>query len=416
MRCAIVSRATSGATALLVALVLAGCRGQEMPAPPPPAPPPPAAVSIVALPSGPANTPEPMRPKPTLPPTDAPSATPTRTVSPTPAPTSTPTPTRAPEPVRLTAGGCCTQPFWSPDSEQVRFIDKPEPGSPVGIWGVSVDAPGDGPILVTERVEESLAQGGYLVEAGNDMTIIERLSDGKRWTVSAARGRNVLISPDQQRLAWSITNDDLPPDQQSAAVWVANLDGSDARQVATLRRGGLSGWISEDALLVSGRENTAPVEQALSVLSLADGTLTELARAERLRSPMLSPSGAWVAFYTTFDENPARNGLWLARTEPAPGDRPQLLPRDFFGSYQWRGCLESCSPEQDRLIVVPFRPDAEHHQFLELDPVTLAARALTDPQVTPVKIANGDWRVSPDGRYVAFVESRDRNVWIIVLP
>ena len=74
------------------------------------------------------------------------------------------------------------------------------------------------------------------------------------------------------------------------------------------------------------------------------------------------------------------------------------------------------SPEQDRLIIVPFRPHAEHHQFLELDPVTLAARPLSDPQVTPVKIANGDWRVSPDGRYVAFVESRDRNIWIIALP
>jgi Tol biopolymer transport system component len=226
----------------------------------------------------------------------------------------------------------------------------------------------------------------------------------------------VLLSPDQQRIAWSITNDDLPPDQQVAAVWIANLDSSGARQVATLRRGSLSGWISEDALLVSGRENAGGGEQVLSVLLLADGTLTELARADRLRSPQLSPSGAWVAFYTTFAENSAQNGLWLARTAPAPEDRPQMLPRELFGSYQWRGCPTGCSPEQDRLIIVPFLPDAEHHHFLELDPVTLAARPLSDPQVTPVKIANGDWRISPNGRYVAFVESRDRNIWIIALP
>ena len=298
----------------------------------------------------------------------------------------------------------------------MRFIDRPGSGSPLGIWGVSVDAPGDGPVLVTERVEESLARGDYLVEAGGGTTTIRRLSDGKSWPVNAARGRNVLLSPDQQRIAWSITNDDLPPDQQVAAVWVANLDGSGARQVATLRRGSLSGWISDDALMVSGRENAGGGEQVLSVLVLADATLTELARADRLRSPLLSPSGAWVAFYTTFDEDPAQNGLWLARTAPAPGERPQMLPRELFGSYQWRGCPAGCSPEQDRLIIVPFRPDAEHHQFLELDPVTLAARPLSDPQVTPVKIANGDWRVSPDGRYVAFVESRDRNIWILALP
>jgi hypothetical protein len=298
----------------------------------------------------------------------------------------------------------------------VRFIDRPGSGSPVGIWGVSVDAPGDAPVLVTERVEESLALGDYLVEAGGGTTTIKRLSDGKSWPVNAARGRNVLLSPDQQRIAWSITNDDLPPDQQVAAVWIANLDGSGARQVATLRRGSLSGWISEDALMVSGRENAGGGEQVLSVLVLADATLTELARADRLRSPLLSPSGAWVAFYTTFDEDPAQNGLWLARTAPAPEDRPQMLPRELFGSYQWRGCPAGCSPEQDRLIIVPFRPDAGHHQFLELDPVTLAARPLSDPQVTPVKIANGDWRVSPDGRHVAFVESRDRNIWILALP
>ncbi len=44
------------------------------------------------------------------------------------------------------------------------------------------------------------------------------------------------------------------------------------------------------------------------------------------------------------------------------------------------------------------------------------ARQLTDPATTPFKIANGDWRVSPDGRYVAFVESSDRNIWVIALP
>jgi Tol biopolymer transport system component len=42
-------------------------------------------------------------------------------------------------------------------------------------------------------------------------------------------------------------------------------------------------------------------------------------------------------------------------------------------------------------------------------------RQLTDPAVTPFKIANGDWRISPDGRYMAFVESSDKNIWVIEL-
>jgi Tol biopolymer transport system component len=38
-----------------------------------------------------------------------------------------------------------------------------------------------------------------------------------------------------------------------------------------------------------------------------------------------------------------------------------------------------------------------------------------DPDVTPFKIANGDWAVSPDGRHVTFVENRDRNIWLLTL-
>jgi Tol biopolymer transport system component len=41
---------------------------------------------------------------------------------------------------------------------------------------------------------------------------------------------------------------------------------------------------------------------------------------------------------------------------------------------------------------------------------------VTDPAITPFKVANGDWTVSPDGRYVAFVESRDHNIWLLALP
>lgn len=43
--------------------------------------------------------------------------------------------------------------------------------------------------------------------------------------------------------------------------------------------------------------------------------MTELARAERLRGQVLSPSGQWIVYYITFDDNPAQNGLWLVRTD-----------------------------------------------------------------------------------------------------
>jgi hypothetical protein len=324
--------------------------------------------------------------------------------------------------VQLTTGGCCTQPFWSPDSQQVRFIDKRGTEALAGIWGVLVAEPGAEPVLLSEHVEESLARGDYLVETSGNSTSIRRLSGpadsaglrGEKWNVPAG-GRSVLISPAQTHIAWVAVDDDLPPDQQVAVVSVANLDGSGARKVATLRRGGLSGWISEDELLVSGRENAASREQVLWALSLSDGARVEIARAERLRSPTLSPSGKWVAYYVTFAADSSQNGLWLARTD---GSQRRPVPRELFGAYQWRACPAGggCAPEEARLLIVPFKPDAVFHELWELDAATGEARALTDPATTPFKIANGDWRVSPDGRYVAFVESSDRNIWAIELP
>jgi Tol biopolymer transport system component len=313
--------------------------------------------------------------------------------------------------VQLTAGGCCTQPFWSPDSQQVRFIDQPAADQPVGIWGVSVAEPLAAPQFVTERLEESTASPRYLIETGGDTTVIERRADGERWAVPAG-GRNVFISPDEARIAWAVTNSDAPSSDQVTALWLANLDGSGAQQVATLPRGGLSGWIDDNTLLISTRDSLESREQILAALSLADGARTELARAERLRGQVLSPSGGWLVYYVTFDPSPDQNGLWLVRTDGAESIQ---LGDDLFGSYQWRPCPDRCTPEEDRLVIVPLQMDAPLHRLIELAPATGDVQQLTDPAVTPIKIANGDWRISPDGRYVAFVESSDRNVWVLEL-
>ncbi len=307
--------------------------------------------------------------------------------------------------VRLTSGGCCTQPFWSPDGEQVRYIDRPA-GGKLGIYGVDVGDAKQGPRLVSERIEDSRIVGGYRVETSGTTTSLVRLSDGKKWRVPA-QGRNVLFSPDFKRIAWSISDDSLSPERQVAAIWVAAVDGSGAKRVASVRRGSLNGWISGDALLVTGQDPKSTKEQVLWSLALANGRLTELARAERLRSAVLSASGRWVVYYTTFNAD-GGNSLWLASTR---GGKPKALPRDAFGAYQWRPL-----GGEDRLLIVPFRPQARFHELWQLDPETLEMAPLTSADQTPFKIANGDWRVSPDGRYVAYVESRDRNLWVMELP
>ena len=311
----------------------------------------------------------------------------------------------AASPTRLTTGGCCTQPFWSPDSKQVQYIDKPA-GGKLGIYGVSVAAPEVRPALVSERVEDSRIVGPYRVETTRTTTTLVRVSDGKKFAIPA-QGRGVQFSPDFKRIAWSISNPDLPPEQQVAAIWVANVDGSGAKRLATLRRGGVGGWISNSTLLVNGQDAKSRTLQVLSSLSTADGKLTEIARADRLRSAVLSPSGKWIAYYTAFNSE-GENGLWVVDTQ---GGKPKAAPKGAFGAYQWRP-----GKGGDTLVIVPFNPDATYHEFWQLNPETLALTQLTKAEDAPLKIANGDWRVSPDGRRVAYVESKDRNIWVVELP
>lgn len=359
----------------------------------------------------------------TLPPTALPTATATPeppTATPEP-PTATPEPTQRPvsvraaagQPIQLTGNGCCTQPFWSPDGQQVRFIDKPAADQPVGIWGVNIAAPLSAAQFVTDRLAESSASPLFIIETGGDATIIERRATGERWTVAAAQGRNVQISPDQARIAWTITNSDAPSSDQVTAIWIADLDGGNARQIATLPRGGLSGWINNDTLLISGRDSQTAREQVVSTYSLVDGARVELIRSERLRGTSLSPSGQWLIYYLAFDPDRSLNGLWLTS---ADGTQTTHLDDALFGSYQWRPCGERCSAAQDRLLIVPFQPDTLYHTFLEFNPNSGAVRPLTDPATSTIKIANADWRVAPDGGSVVYVENRDRNLWLLPLP
>ncbi len=357
--------------------------------------------------------PAPMPSATPLPATTTPTLTPVPSLTPTPEPSPTlraeaPTPTLR----QLTQGGCCTQPFWSPDARQVFFIDKPAADAPVGIWGVDATQPITSSYLATQRIASYTPDLTFVVEVSRTTTTIKRLTDPLTGTVAAswtapAGGRSVSISPGRTRVAWQVSNDqpNTLPERQVNQVWIANLDGSDARAVITLPRGSLSGWITDDVLLLSGRESAQAREQVLWACSLATGQRVELARGEHLRVGSLSRDRTWLAYMVTMDLDQARNGLWLVRTDGAV--QHQLAP-DLFGAFQWR--------DGHRLLIIPFRPAATSHEFMEFDADTQTARRLTDPAITPFKITNGDWVVSPDGRQVVFVASQDHNLWLLTLP
>jgi len=309
----------------------------------------------------------------------------------------------------LTTGGCCTQPFWSPDARRVLFIDRPSSAQPAAIWAVSVAAPEAGAYLFSEHIGFYTSDLLHRIVLQGKTTWIEELvcpagPAHKRWAVPAG-GRPVFIAPGKTRIAWQISNENLPVERRITEIWVANLDGSQAREVAKLARGSILGWATDTVLIVSGRENLSAREQVLWALSLPDGNRLELARSDRLRGGSISPKGARLAYSIALSKERDQNGIWLIRID---GSQRQQLPGALFGSYRWR--------DDRRLLIVPLRPTATFHELWEFDAQSGTARALTDPETVPFKIANNDWAVAPDGHSIVFVSALDHNLWLLTLP
>ena len=285
------------------------------------------------------------------------------------------------------------------------FIDRPSPDAPAGLW--SVDLQGNPAQFASDRlgIYSSDMQLRAFPEAGQ--TVVERLSDGQRWIIPSG-GRAISFSADGQQLAWTVGQSGAPSNNAERQIWVSQADGSLARQVYSAPGAGVSGWLPDGRLLVSQRLPTPETGQALLALIIpADGAsqpmITELARGERLRGTSISPDGRWLAYLVTLSADPEQNGIWLVNTQTAEKRRLGL-----FGAYRWR--------DGNRLLVVPLDLGQTTHRLWQVEADSDEAIALTDPALTPFKIANGDWSVSPDGRKVAFVSAADYNIWLLSLP
>jgi Tol biopolymer transport system component len=188
-------------------------------------------------------------------------------------------------------------------------------------------------------------------------------------------------------------------------VWVSRFDGSQARQVFSSIGGGFAGWFPDGRLLVNGRSENANLEQVYWALNMEQDQdnapkQVELGRGGRLREAKISADGSWLAYLVTFSEDPEQDGIWLADTRS--GEKRRL---DLFGGYQWRN--------DQNLLVVPLDLSQPYHRLLQVHANTGKVETVTDPEVTPFKIANGDWSVSPGGGKIAFQSAGDGNIWLL---
>jgi len=307
---------------------------------------------------------------------------------------------------QITTGNCCTNPIWSNDSTQIRFIDQPTATSALGIWGIDVARPQSEAELVSDWLgvyspDETLAA---YPDPARGFTIIERLADGQRWEIDT-QGRRPNFTPDSRQIMWTVYDEDAPRDNRLETVWLANIDGSDARVILRAPRTDVVGWLSDDTLLLT-RRVPGSSDETLIRFAFDDGRERELLTIPEPRGLALSPDKRYLAYYVTFEPDAAKNGLWLLDLE-AKTLTPQKLP--FFGAYRWR--------DNERLIYVPFEPEATEHNFYEYDVATGQNRALF-PNGTNLTIANNDWRISPDGDKITLVAARGTEIdgiWLLEL-
>lgn len=326
--------------------------------------------------------------------------TPTNT-EPPPTPTITSTP--LPSLTQLTSGGCCPQPFFSPDASQVWYLDHPAPDSPAGIWGVPLT--GGSPQFISDRPGYFSADGQYIVYPKNFHTYIQNTVTGERWEPPLTEGRFVAISPNNAFIAWQVNSSVFNFDGRAVDIWVANLNGSSPYQVAHLLGGGLNTWFPDSQRLLVTNRDFAGADPQLTILNIVDGSLTPLVQAFNLRGVSLSPQGGWIVYQIAFSGDPTRDGLWIISS-----DGTQNTRLDVFGSYRWRS--------ETQLLIVPLNTTnvSASQQLLQFDITTSTLQPVTHPDVTPFRIANGDWIVSPNGSQVVFLSADDRNLWLLQLP
>jgi hypothetical protein len=300
---------------------------------------------------------------------------------------------RMPNPRRLTVGGCCVNPIWSPDSNTVLFVDKPDPKSPVALYGVSVGQPSTPrPLLPIAHYNPSFT---YALLPGTP-SLFERLSDGQRFYLHT-QGSNVAWSPSSRQLAWNITELEGNFDRRRSDVWVASL-GGEPQQVATIYGGGLAGWLDEETLLLTGKRTPKEALRNLETHHLPTRKRRTLASATAMRSILPSPDGRWLVYYVAFDR-PERNGLFVTSLEG------ELRKLNWFGSYRWR--------DSQRLVYIPLVLGQPTHRLFEYDLQSRSSRLLAD---LGTRVSHDQWQVSPDGKRVVFVNNRDRNLWVLELP
>lgn len=304
---------------------------------------------------------------------------------------------------RLTEPGCCVQPAWSPDGQQVRFIDKRSDLPTSAIYGVDVNG---GPVEVVSRIIGLLSPGDrYIAYLNSDYAVVVQDQETSIRSIIPSEGQAVFFSPNNERVAWQVIRQIGIYGQRRSDISVAAINGQNARQVIAATGGSIVGWLDDDhLLLLAGMVGKDANHRSLFSIAVEGEERVDLIDNDRIVAAGIAPGGEWVWYAVAFSpEDPANDGLWIVRRDGT--DRQQV---GVFGAPQWR--------DASHLLIVPERTIDGSHYLVQVDAETGDTMLLTDPSFFHFKIESGEWKVSPTGDHVVFLNAADSALWVFDLP
>lgn len=293
---------------------------------------------------------------------------------------------------------------WRANDLDAVYIIDAVPGQETGVFRQPLN--GSERTWVEAAPPTSVSPDGTVTvrHLGGGTMEIRRLTDGARWEYYL--GVYPSVSPDGTRLLWEVVNGELLPGQSQppgVEFWVGNLDGSLRRMVQRLS-GGYSLWLDARRLLLVKRiVYSADTQLFVLDIDAPNPAPVLLGTFRFVRGIQVAPGGAHIAMLLPFQQDPEASGIYLLRTEP--GAVPQKLP--FFGAYQWR--------DDQSLYTLSYDGSTDVHTLGVYDITTGQHRTLTDPDELPIRVANGDWHVSPDGTRIIYVDPTDYDLYVLTI-
>ncbi len=305
---------------------------------------------------------------------------------------------------QLTQDGCCAGSWWSDDSSALYMVDRPAAAAQAALYRLPLWPPGAEVEPADVQLLLDAQASRYVVRPAGDHSMVEDVVTGDSWPLPTG-GNPARLSPDGSRVVWWAARDGSDRFSREVRVFGSRVDGSDVRDLGALWGTEVVSFLPDNRrVLVTGRPATDRAVAVLATLDVESGQLTGIARGLWLGHARSSPDGQWVAYTVSLDrEDPAANGVWLAAVDGGP---PRKMP--FEGAYRWR--------DGNRLVFVPLQPGATSHEVWQYDVAADAMTRLLDPTETPLRIANNDWSIAPDGSSLAWLEEMDRNLWVVDLP